>query len=132
MNEMKKEQRALEEDNRLLHEQVQQWQTSYDNECRERREENNYLDESCEVIAQLTTALAEEKRRKVDMDKIIQDQGKEIEILLNSARTQNQKEYHIRRASGYWNGYVPPPPPDEEEGEGEKGGKEVVEEEEMM
>ena len=84
------------------------------------------------MIAQLTTALAEEKRRKVDMDKIIEDQGKEIEILLNSARTQNQKEYHIRRASGYWNGYVPPPPPDEEEEGGEKGGKEVVEEEEMM
>ena len=54
------------------------------------------------------------------------EQGREIEVLLKSAREKTQRGVHVRRASGYWNGEVdrsregeeeviPPPPLDVEE-----------------
>lgn len=90
-----------------------------------RKQDAIYLDEASDTIVALTMALEKERYVNDNLTKICVEQGEEVEILLKSARLKTQNEFHVRRASGYWNGGVDIPPPPIVENE-------IMDEDEML
>tara|TARA_B100000780_G_C21009831_1_gene404325 strand:+ start:209 stop:871 length:663 start_codon:yes stop_codon:yes gene_type:complete len=90
-----------------------------------RKQDAIYLDEASDTIVALTMALEKERYVNDNLTKICVEQGEEVEILLKSARLKTQNEFHVRRASGYWNGGVDIPPPPIVESE-------IMDEDEML
>jgi len=128
VDEMKKVIQKLSKENEELIMTLINVEKEYSIEVDGRRKDEHFLDLSSKTIFDLTKAFDFEKNKNKVLSDLLVEQGREIEVLLKSAREKTQRGVHVRRASGYWNGEVdlgesrsregeeeviPPPPLDE-------------------